>query len=194
MQANVADLRCALDKAHEIKEKANEAYKQKDFSTAMRFYHQTVLEIKGLVEKPNMAAMLGMLQEEKPVVESDAPSTPEELLKKEGIELIAKCYNNLAACILNGPVRKQQDYLRAVTYCDKVLAKEPDNQKAIFRKGCAYKMAEKYEKAIEQFKQCPQNIQALALLKECRLKEKEEDKKRDAQMRANFAKQRLFCE
>uniref|UniRef100_A0A915E2D0 Uncharacterized protein n=1 Tax=Ditylenchus dipsaci TaxID=166011 RepID=A0A915E2D0_9BILA len=155
MQVEIADLRCALDKADEIKEKANEAYKQKEFRLyAMRLYHQAVLQIKGFVEKPNMAAMLGSPEEEKPVVN--------QVLQQ--------------SCCLHFEWTSPStaDYLRAVTYCDKVLASEPDNQKAIFRKGCAYKLAQKYEKAMEQFKQCPQNIQASALLEECRLKEKEE--------------------
>uniref|UniRef100_A0A915EK45 Uncharacterized protein n=1 Tax=Ditylenchus dipsaci TaxID=166011 RepID=A0A915EK45_9BILA len=95
------------------------------------------------------------------------------LIWKEGIELIAKCYNNLAACILNGPVRKQQDYLRAVTYCDKVLVKEPEPEGYISQGLCLQNGREVREghRAVQAM---PQNIQALALLKECRLKEKEE--------------------
>ena len=49
----------------------------------------------------------------------DSTSRGEEI-KQEALELISKCYNNLAACIVNGPVRKKDDYLRAVTYCDNV--------------------------------------------------------------------------
>jgi hypothetical protein len=35
-----------------------------------------------------------------------------------------------------------------------VLAQEVENEKAIFRKGCAYRLAQKYERAIAEFKKC----------------------------------------
>jgi hypothetical protein len=38
----------------------------------------------------------------------------------EGQQLMSKCYNDLAACIINGLARKHEDYLRAVLYCDQV--------------------------------------------------------------------------
>lgn len=41
-------------------------------------------------------------------------------MKKEAEDIISKCYNNLAACLLNGPERSKEDYLRAVEYTDKV--------------------------------------------------------------------------
>lgn len=44
-----------------------------------------------------------------------------EDMKNSANELIAQCYNKLAACILNGSPRKNDDYLRAVYYCDKVF-------------------------------------------------------------------------
>lgn len=47
-------------------------------------------------------------------------TTRGEEMKEEARDLIAKCYNNLAACILNGPPRQPEDYLRAADYCDNV--------------------------------------------------------------------------
>lgn len=49
----------------------------------------------------------------------DSTSRGEEM-KQEAASLIAMCYINLSACIVNGPVRKRDDYMRAVYYCDKV--------------------------------------------------------------------------
>lgn len=47
-------------------------------------------------------------------------TTRGEEMKEEARDLISKCYNNLAACILNGPPRQAEDYLRAAGYCDNV--------------------------------------------------------------------------
>ena len=47
--------------------------------------------------------------------------SPGEKLQNEANDLIAKCFNNLAACIINGPLRQKDDYLRAVSYCDSVI-------------------------------------------------------------------------
>lgn len=44
-------------------------------------------------------------------------------MKTEAIEITLKCYNNLAACILQGQNRTESDFLRAVEYCDKVISK-----------------------------------------------------------------------
>lgn len=50
----------------------------------------------------------------------DSTSHGEEM-KNAANDLIVQCYYKLAACILNGPPRKNDDYLRAVYYCDKVM-------------------------------------------------------------------------
>uniref|UniRef100_A0A915CTA0 Uncharacterized protein n=1 Tax=Ditylenchus dipsaci TaxID=166011 RepID=A0A915CTA0_9BILA len=221
--------RNSLDKAHELKEKANLAYKERDYSAAVRLYHQCLLNAKAVVQLSltNLQAMARNERDEKPEYgfnfgatksehveedliqvdeEEDQPITDMnefqaqnsrlridstsrgEEMKQEATSLIIKCYNNLAACIVNGPPRQKDDYMRAVYYCDKVLDFEPDNDKAIFRKGCALQKAEKYEKAVEEFQKCKNNSQAAAATEECRMKTVEERKKRDATIRANFAK------
>jgi len=211
--------RNSLDKAHELKDQANKAYKDSDFSSAIRLYHQcllfakaiTQLSLTGLQEMARgemdsdstsiaqdsnneAKASSSNLEQAKPVGKGtrsrmDSTTRGEEM-KVEALDLISKCYNNLAACIVNGPTRSKDDYLRATTYCDKVLEIEKGNEKALFRKGCAYKLAEKYDKAIEMFKQCSKSSQTKALIEECQMREVEEKKKRDALIRANFAKHR----
>jgi len=116
--------------------------------------------------------------------------SPGEKLQIEANDLIAKCYNNLAACIINGPPRQKDDYLRAVFYCDSALKIVGENEKAFFRKGSAFMKAEKYEKAIECFDKCQNNAQAKKLSDECRVKESDDRRKRDDEIRANFAKVR----
>jgi len=212
--------RNSLDKAHALKEQANKAYKDSDFASAIRLYHQCLLFAKAITQ----LSLTGLQEMARGEMDSDSTPTtqdsnseadkasssnPEqtkpvgkgtrsrmdsttrgEEMKLEALELISKCYNNLAACIVNGPTRSKEDYIRATTYCDKVLEIEKDNEKALFRKGCAFKLAEKYDKAIEMFKKCSMNSQNKALIEECQMKEVEEKKKRDALIRANFAKHR----
>lgn len=48
------------------------------------------------------------------------PRSEADALKIEALMIMIKCYNNLAACILNGAHRTQGDFMRAVGYCDKV--------------------------------------------------------------------------
>lgn len=217
--------RNALDKAHELKEKANKAYSDKDYSNAIKLYHQCLLSAKAVVQlsATNLVEMArfernaqGGSTDEAPTIENEEFATEAETsnvkeieanaslsgrlridstsrgeeMKQESMDLISKCYNNLAACIVNGPPRQKDDYLRAVFYCDKVLELDDNNEKAIFRKGCAYMKAEKYDHAIEQLKKCSNNAQANVLIEECNLKLIEERKKRDAAIRANFAKAR----
>ncbi|KAI1720060.1 tetratricopeptide repeat protein 9A [Ditylenchus destructor] len=218
--------RKALDKAHDLKEKANKAYVDKDYSNAVRLYHLCVLSAKAVVQcsatdlvemarfERNAQANAGddvsnadsEKEEETGEAETsgvtedaeanssaggrlriDSTSRGEEM-KQEANDLIFKCYNNLAACILNGPPRQKADYLRAADYCNKVLEMDENNEKAIFRKGCALMKAEKYDKAVEQFRKCSNNAQAKVMLDECNLKLIEDRKKRDAVIRANFAK------
>jgi hypothetical protein len=52
---------------------------------------------------------------------TEAEASQSSELKKEAHDLVAKCYNNLAQCILNGPPRQKEDYMRAVYYCDSVF-------------------------------------------------------------------------
>lgn len=80
-----------------------------------------------------------------------------------------KSYNNLVACLLARDSNRKEDYIRAVSYCDnvrgflwsnfctiitQVLKEDPNNEKALFRKGVALMRADKQEKAIEQFEKC----------------------------------------
>uniref|UniRef100_A0A915DWD3 Uncharacterized protein n=1 Tax=Ditylenchus dipsaci TaxID=166011 RepID=A0A915DWD3_9BILA len=196
-------LRLALDNSIELKDKANLAYKEQNYSHAALPVH---FGDQGLHRAPRVPDANDENKEEAdktpkddgPSTSSKAaqpeapPTTPLDLMKQEGLDLLSKCYNNLAACIINGPSRKPEDYLRAVFYCDQVLTIDSENEKAVFRKGCAFKLAAKYEKAIAQFKKCSNNSQAVQLVEECRLLELEEDKKRNAEMRANFAKSGAF--
>jgi tetratricopeptide (TPR) repeat protein len=210
--------RNSLDKAHQLKSQANDEYQKQNNSAAVRLYHECLLHAKAIsqLSTTNLQSLARMEAEKgdskeklpKPSVSGGGDTklnaeasisgsrsridstTRGEEMKEEAKTLIAKCYNNLAACILNGPPRKSDDYLRAASYCDNVLAVEGDNEKAFYRKGCALMKAEKYDPAIECFLKCPKNVQAEKHILECKQKLSEERKRRDDQIRANFAKAR----
>lgn len=108
----------------------------------------------------------------------------------EAKELMTKCYNNLAACLLARDSNTRDDFLRAVFYCDNVLKGDPINEKALFRKGVALMRAQSWDKAIEQFEKCKDNAQAKLYIIDCRRYIEEDRRRREAEIRANFAKAR----
>lgn len=111
-------------------------------------------------------------------------------IHNEAKELMTKCYNNLAICLLARGSNTKEDFMRAVFYCDNVLKEDPGNEKALFRKGLALMNAQKWDKAIEQFEQCKNNAQARLHTVECNRQIEEDRRRRDAEIRANFAKAR----
>lgn len=56
-------------------------------------------------------------------------------------------YNNMAECHLI-----RQNYRHTITLCDKVLSKEENNVKALYRRGVAYGNLKDYEKAVNDLK------------------------------------------
>ena len=86
-----------------------------------------------------------------------------------------------------------------------MLREDPNNEKALFRKGVALMRADKWEKAVEQFEQCKNSFvllfrtnfillfldaQAKQHILECKRIIEEDRRRRDAKIRANFAKAR----
>lgn len=108
------------------------------------------------------------------------------MIRREADQIILKCYNNLAASLLNGPGRDADAYLRAAEYCEKVLVKEPDNSKARFRKAQALAKAGAHEKAIEVFRLCPQNAEVRKQIQLCQHEIDTDRKRRGEEIRRNF--------
>uniref|UniRef100_A0A6V7KV69 BDBT FKBP like N-terminal domain-containing protein n=1 Tax=Bracon brevicornis TaxID=1563983 RepID=A0A6V7KV69_9HYME len=70
---------------------------------------------------------------------------PEELLKKIQV-LRTSLYNNMAMCQL-----KYDNYEHAIDLCTKVLQRDENNVKALYRRGCAYGGLKNLEKAVADF-------------------------------------------
>ncbi|XP_072485345.1 tetratricopeptide repeat protein 9A [Notamacropus eugenii] len=142
-----ADLGELLQRAQDFKNQGAQCYKDKKFREAIGKYHRALLELKGLLpaleerdkdtQAPSTAhgAKLGHL-------------TEEQSKTVEAVEI--DCYNSLAACLLQAEL---VNYERVKEYCLKVLKKEGENVKALYRSGVAFYHLGDYDKALYYLKE-----------------------------------------
>ncbi|KFO24220.1 Tetratricopeptide repeat protein 9A [Fukomys damarensis] len=136
-----------IRRAHEFKSQGAQCYKDKKFREAIGKYHRALLELKGLLlpagerERDSRAASL-----------AGAPKigclSEEQSKTVEAIEV--DCYNSLAACLLQAEL---VNYERVKEYCLKVLKKEGENFKALYRSGVAFYHLGDYDKALYYLKE-----------------------------------------
>ncbi|KAG5265909.1 hypothetical protein AALO_G00247680 [Alosa alosa] len=140
-----ADLvRRALD----FKTQATQCYKDKKYREAIGKYHRALLEMKGLCRvlgdpdtgSKSPSSVLSTI--------SKASLTEEQKGAVENAEL--ECYNSLAACLLQ---MELVNYERVKEYCLKVLRKEGENFKALYRSGVAYYHLGDFNKALYYLKE-----------------------------------------
>ncbi|XP_073656415.1 tetratricopeptide repeat protein 9A isoform X1 [Tursiops truncatus] len=165
-----------IRRAHEFKSQGAQCYKDKKFREAIGKYHRALLELKGLLpasgerERDSRAAS--------PAGAPNPGSLSEEQSKTvEAIEI--DCYNSLAvsqrfyqvrqvkqrskhpaqgkrltnigqACLLQAEL---VNYERVKEYCLKVLKKEGENFKALYRSGVAFYHLGDYDKALYYLKE-----------------------------------------
>ncbi|CAI5763869.1 repeat 9A [Podarcis lilfordi] len=146
-----------IRRALDFKSQGAQCYKEKKFREAIGKYHRALLELKGL---------LLAQEEDDDVGDGDAaaaaPSssssggggglgrslTGEQSQLLESIEI--DCYNSLAACLLQAEL---VNYERVKEYCLKVLKKEGENFKALYRSGVAFYHLGDYNKALYYLKE-----------------------------------------
>ncbi|XP_075531831.1 tetratricopeptide repeat protein 9C-like [Dermacentor variabilis] len=115
-----------VDHARACKLAGNDLYKEDKIKPAIRKYHECLLYLRACQVRFDM-----------PITSAVSPKL-DQSTKALVEKLHAECYNNLAACLLQ---LQTTDYNRVVQYCNIVLTMQPNNAKAIFRKGVAcYKM------------------------------------------------------
>ncbi|XP_070590536.1 tetratricopeptide repeat protein 9A [Erythrolamprus reginae] len=135
-----------IRRALDFKSQGAQCYKEKKCREAIGKYHRALLELKGLLlaqedaeDAPSntagAAAGLGKLSDEQ-----------RQLL--DSIEI--DCYNSLAACLLQAEL---VNYERVKEYCLKVLKKEGENFKALYRSGVAFYHLGDYNKALYYLKE-----------------------------------------
>ncbi|XP_061854345.1 tetratricopeptide repeat protein 9A [Colius striatus] len=132
-----------IGRALDFKSEGAQCYKDKKFREAIGKYHRALLELKALVlllsqepagQRPPAAAAAGLSEEQRQAVEA--------------IEV--DCYNSLAACLLQAEL---VNYERVKEYCLKVLQKEGENFKALYRSGVAFYHLGDFNKALYYLKE-----------------------------------------
>ncbi|XP_075282155.1 tetratricopeptide repeat protein 9A [Opisthocomus hoazin] len=131
-----------IGRALDFKSEGAQCYKDKKFREAIGKYHRALLELKALLllrsqepagQRPPAAAA-GLSEEQRQAVEA--------------IEV--DCYNSLAACLLQAEL---VNYERVKEYCLKVLQKEGENFKALYRSGVAFYHLGDFNKALYYLKE-----------------------------------------
>ncbi|XP_077320746.1 tetratricopeptide repeat protein 9A isoform X3 [Lithobates pipiens] len=125
-----------IHRSMDFKCEGAQCYKDKKYREAIGKYHRALLELKGLPGEQESAAGThpGITEEQRRAV--------------EGIEV--DCYNSLAACLLQAEL---VNYERVKEYCLKVLKKEGENFKALYRSGVAFYHLGDYDKALYYLKE-----------------------------------------
>ncbi|XP_040334364.1 tetratricopeptide repeat protein 9A [Herpailurus yagouaroundi] len=134
-------------RAHEFKSQGAQCYKDKKFREAIGKYHRALLELKGL-----LPALAEQERDSRAASPAGAPNpgrlSEEQSKTVEAIEI--DCYNSLAACLLQAEL---VNYERVKEYCLKVLKKEGENFKALYRSGVAFYHLGDYDKALYYLKE-----------------------------------------
>ncbi|XP_053553669.1 tetratricopeptide repeat protein 9A [Bombina bombina] len=130
-----------IHRSLDFKSQGAQCYKDKKYREAIGKYHRALLELKGLPGEPEPGR-------DPPEGPQGTPLTEEQRLAVENIEV--DCYNSLAACLLQAEL---VNYERVKEYCLKVLKKEGENFKALYRSGVAFYHLGDYDKALYYLKE-----------------------------------------
>ncbi|GIY14827.1 peptidyl-prolyl cis-trans isomerase FKBP4 [Caerostris extrusa] len=96
--------------------------------------------------------------------------------QKDRKELLLSAFLNVSLCLI-----KMENYVDAIKFCDKALEIEPENEKALYRRGQAKMLFNDCEEALEDFKKLlqlyPENNAARQHISICQEKIKNQNKK-----------------
>jgi len=141
-----------LETALAFKEDGNTLYKAKEYKKAMRKYHNAILYMKGIDN--DLHGTPAYLQAVS--VDPNSKVKISEDLEKQCIKANIAIYNNLAACLLaSSPAgsKTEVEYEKILKYLDIVLELDPENDKALYRKGQAFKHMKDFEKSKDIFEE-----------------------------------------
>ncbi|XP_072407181.1 tetratricopeptide repeat protein 9C-like [Chiloscyllium punctatum] len=146
-----------IQQAMRYKAEGNEYYNQRRLREAIGRYHWALMQLRGL--DPSEPTPLYAFGDEK------VKLSPEQTALLRDTE--CDCYNNLAACLLQS---EKVNYNRVRDYCLKVLDRQADNAKALYRAGVALYYIRDYDRALhylsEAAKLSPNDIQVKRYLQE----------------------------
>ncbi|XP_070571373.1 tetratricopeptide repeat protein 9C-like [Ptychodera flava] len=128
-----------ISTAENYKQDGNKCYKEKKYRAAIGKYHRGLLYLRELEDQRNrVASLIGGIPE------SDGSNVTglSEEQKQEASKVRMDLYNNLAACLLQV---SNPNYEKIIHYCDCVLSQQPDNVKALYRRGMALYHTKAYD-------------------------------------------------
>ncbi|KAG8449495.1 hypothetical protein GDO86_016221 [Hymenochirus boettgeri] len=137
-----------IHRSLDFKSQGAQCYKDKKYREAIGKYHRALLELKGLPGEQETVRDNPAAGTQAPPLPGISRLTEEQRRSVENIEV--DCYNSLAACLLQAEL---VNYERVKEYCLKVLKKEGENFKALYRSGVAFYHLGDYEKALHYLKE-----------------------------------------
>ncbi|XP_078284165.1 tetratricopeptide repeat protein 9C [Rhinoraja longicauda] len=168
-----------VQQAIRYKAEGNHHYQQKRVREAISRYHWALMHLRGL--DPSEPSPLQAFGGEK------------EKLSPEQVELLHRvecdCYNNLAACLLRA---ERVNYERVRDYSQKVLSRQGDNSKALYRAGVALYHIGDYDQALHHLGRaahaCPKDANVKRLIQQTEQHLSDYHDREKAMYRGMFAK------
>ena len=117
------------------REEGNELFYTGKISQAANQYNKGIQILKNLPKK--FTEIQGGIENEQNLIKERAEET-------KGVKL--RLLNNLAWCNI-----KLEKYTEALENCRQVLEMDPENEKAIYRKGRIFELTQEFEKALEMY-------------------------------------------
>lgn len=146
-----------LDKCNEVKMTGGSHFKEGKYDQAIEEYRKVVRYAVSSTFKDNGEVV--DLDDSPNSENFPAESPAEEAQRQELKQMLLVGHLNLALCYLK--LNKTKD---CISSCDEALEIEPNNVKALFRKGLAYLQTNDYELALKQFEKLleidPNNAEA----------------------------------
>eukprot|EP00397_Hematodinium_sp_SG-2012_P056162 GEMP01069070.1.p1 GENE.GEMP01069070.1~~GEMP01069070.1.p1 ORF type:complete len:204 (+),score=28.47 GEMP01069070.1:75-614(+) len=142
-----------IKEARRFKEEGNAFFKEKEYKKALHRYHSVLLYTNGLhLEGDESATNMDIATQ---MATTSADKVPKEL-SEDVRELQKSTWNNMTAVYLALDPPKNK---KALEICQKILAIEPFNVKALFRCGQAQLRLGQIDEALENLKsaqtRCP---------------------------------------
>ncbi|KAM5129528.1 tetratricopeptide repeat protein 9A [Mantella aurantiaca] len=137
-----------IHRSMDFKSQGAQCYKDKKYREAIGKYHRALLELKGLPGEQDAGRDCATGTQQQPSIPGQGRLTEEQRRAVESIQV--DCYNSLAACLLQAEL---VNYERVKEYCLKVLKKEGENFKALYRSGVAFYHLGDYDKALYYLKE-----------------------------------------
>ncbi|NXY04871.1 TTC9A protein, partial [Pteruthius melanotis] len=138
-----------IGRALDFKSEGAQCYKDKKFREAIGKYHRALLELRRRRRRRSQEPAGQRPPAAAAAAAAAAAGLSEE--QRQAVEAIeVDCYNSLAACLLQAEL---VNYERVKEYCLKVLQKEGENFKALYRSGVAFYHLGDFNKALYYLKE-----------------------------------------